>query len=66
MDLGISRHQCEAFTLCLPDQHAVEGIPVDRRETTGHDGVLGADGQLAESAVADAFREVRWPGELAG
>jgi hypothetical protein len=37
MDLGISRHQCEAFALCLPDQHAVEGIPVDRRETTGHD-----------------------------
>jgi hypothetical protein len=49
VDLEISRHQCEAFALCLPDQHAGEGIPVDRRETTGHDGVLGADGKVAES-----------------
>jgi hypothetical protein len=52
---GIFRDKREVFALCLSDQHPVERVTVDRRESSGRDGMLEADGQGSEtlSAVMD-------------
>src|SRR5579859_5840905 len=61
----ISCDQGQILAMGLRDQHPVEGVRVDPRQPAGGHRMGDANRKLPETAIADAFGQIRRPDDLA-